>query len=197
MVAEATANCTSPKKVKGRGHARQIDLTTRSQARNLYAVQHLTAQDVANRTGLTVPQVYSLAKRDGWVKTRVQLRAKAAQVLRDREEQQVEELIDAMAIKSQVLSLGSLDKAIDTLARDDQNAAKDLQAYSQAAKNAVGIFRQARGLDAKQVGDGGTSQINVMFVGQLTRSAERTAVNVTPVESVPVSTTPDAQSTIC
>ena len=56
-------------------------------------------------------------------------------------------------------------------------AAKNVQAWSQATKNYVGIYRQAKQLDAQQGDASQGAQINVMFVGQLPKSAPR---NVTP-----------------
>ncbi len=179
MVAEATPPTTSRKKPTGRGHAPNIDLLTRSKARNLYVVRQLPAQEVANQTGLTQRQVWSLATREHWGKTRLQLKEKEKAASLAREEADIGELVEAVAIKSKVLSLGSLDAAIEELDGKGEDYAKNLQMLSVASKNFVGLYRQAKSLDAQSAGEG-ASQINVMFVGALPRSAERSTVNVTP-----------------
>ncbi len=167
------------KKRAGRGHAPEIDLATRAQARNLYAVRRLGGQEVAKQTGLTVRQVQSLAHREGWTQIRAKIKERELRLSQERDEADVKEMVEAVAIKNKVLTLGTLDEAIDELANGGEFKAKNLQALSVAAKNFNGMWREAKALDQLDA-QAGASQINVMFVGALPRSAERATVNVTP-----------------
>jgi hypothetical protein len=178
MVAEAAPRSARPKNTPKGKMVGRIDLLTRSQARNLYVIRQLSAQEVATQTGLTPSQVYNLADREQWTKTRAEIKRKSAEALRARDEQDIDELVDAVAIKSSVLSLGTLDNAIEELKTPGEFQAKNLQALSVAAKNFVGLYREAKNLNVAKQDSGST--VNVMFVGALPRSAERTTVNVTP-----------------
>lgn len=192
MVAEALpeVSVSAPKR-KGRGQAPCIDLLTRSKARNLYAVRQLPAQEVATACGLTVQQIYTLAQREGWTKTRVLMRQKEEQASQAREERDIKELVDAVAVKSQVLSLGTLDSALEELNTPGEFQAKNLQALSVAAKNFVGLYRQAKSLDvASQQGN----TVNVLYVAcprvgidDAKREAKAELINVTPTEVTQVS----------
>jgi hypothetical protein len=111
---------------------------------------------------MTPNQLYSLAHREGWTKTRVQIREKEQRLAEAREDADISELVEAVAVKSQVLSLGTLDSAIEELKTPGEFQAKNLQALSVAAKNFVGLYRQAKNLDAQQ-SEGNTT--NVLFFG--------------------------------
>lgn len=179
MVAEA-------KKVLPRPQKRltpKIPLATRTQARNLYVLHQLGAPEVARQTGLTESQIYSLSHREGWTKVRAQIRQDSLSDSNARMQADAEEMVEAVAIKSAVLSLGTLDAAIEVMGdKNGEDSAKKLQALSVASKNYVAMYRQAKQLDASNASEG-ASQINVMFVGALPRSAERSTVNVTPAQS--------------
>lgn len=138
-----------------------------------------TAATVAAACGLTDTQVYNLADREGWTKLRTETKRRLEESVNARTQAAITELTEHIADETAELSLGTLAKAKSTLARDDEFAAKDLQAYSVAAKNFVGLYRQAKQLDA-QSADAGSATVNVMFVGSLPRSAERITRNVTP-----------------
>lgn len=197
MVAEAEPKVAiRQKKRAGRGHAPEIPLATRAQARNLYAVRQLGGEEVAKQTGLSVRQVYSLATREGWTKLRARNKERELRLSNERDEADVREMVEAVAIKNKVLTLGTLDSAIDELANGGEFKAKNLQALSVAAKNFNGMWREAKALDVQDAASQG-AQINVMFVGQLPRSAARTTVNVTPSEAsvVPTSAPHTQEST--
>lgn len=176
MVAEAEPRVSSSSRnPKGRGNAPAIDLLTRSKARNLYVVRQLPAQEVARECGITANQLYSLACREGWTKTRIQIREKELEASRKREEADISELVEAVAVKSQVLALGTLDGAIEELKNPGEFQAKNLQALSVAAKNFVGLYRQAKNLDAEAKGEGST--INVAFFGGFVSKADEKRVS--------------------
>lgn len=195
MVADAVNPSVKPQKPTGRPSVARIDLLTRSQARNLYVVRQLSAQEVATQTGLTQSQIYNLADREGWTKTRAEIKRKSAEKLAQRDQEDIDELVEAVALKSKVLSLGTLDASIEELASPGEFQAKNLQAYSVAAKNFVGLYRQAKQLDANANAAQQGAQINVLFVGSLPRSAERSAAPVTcNVETTTVSDSPSGNS---
>ncbi len=177
MVAEAEA--TSVRR-KTRKPGLSIPLFTRIRAQNLYVNQLASASVVGAACGLTPKQVYDLADREGWAKLRNETKRRATEDVNARTQANIDELVEHVAADTAELSLGTLAKAKRTLERDDEFAAKDLQAYSVAAKNFVGLYRQAKQLDVSQDAGQG-AQINVMFVGQLPRSAACNTVNVTPV----------------
>lgn len=179
MVAEAVKPSYKSSVRKGRNRFQpKIDLFTRSQARNLYVVRMLSAKEVAAQTGLTIPQIYNLADREGWTKSRAELKRKSAEALQLREQEEIDELVDAVAIKSKLLSLGSLDAGINELATPSRDQARNLQAYAQAAKVYVGLYRQAKQLDAAQSSEGSTTT-NVFFLSALP-PAPRITKDVTP-----------------
>ncbi len=180
MVAEA-AKVTSKREKR---LTPKIPLATRTQARNLYVLHQLGAPEVAKQTGLSESQIYSLSHREGWTKVRAKIRENSLSDANARMSEDAAEMVEAIAIKSSVLSLGTLDGAIEELKTPGEFQAKNLQALSVAAKNFVGLYRQAKQLDqANDANAGGT--VNVMFIGSgnLTRSAERITRNVTPSQS--------------
>ncbi len=160
----------------------KIPLATRTQARNLYVLHQLGAPEVAKQTGLSESQIYSLSHREGWTKVRAKIRENSLSDANARMSDDAAEMVEAIAIKSSVLSLGTLDGAIEELKTPGEFQAKNLQALSVAAKNFVGLYRQAKQLDVSQ-GDASSAQINVMFVGQLPKSSARIERNITPAQS--------------
>ncbi len=119
----------------------------------------------------------------------------------ERDEADVREMVEAVAIKNKVLTLGTLDSAIDELANGGEFKAKNLQALAVAAKNFNGMWREAKQLDAaREAGQG--AQINVMFVGQLPKSVVRIERNITlsvapqPAIDVPASSSASTDSPI-
>ncbi len=161
----------------------KISLLTRTQARNLYVLNQVGAAEVATQTGLTIKQVYSLADREGWTKQRKEIKGKSIEAQNARMSADCEAHVEAAAMESSELVLSTFTKAKEAIAKGGPMAAKDVQAWSQATKNYVGIYRQAKQLDVSNDANGQGAQINVMFVGALPRSAERIAKNVTPAQS--------------
>lgn len=162
MVAEAAPIVST--KPPNRRNAVRIPLYTKIKARNLYVSQMLGGPEVAKATGLTCPQIYSLADREGWTKLRKELAKKAISDSTARLHAETDAVIEEIAQDNAELSLGTLGKAKVTLDRTDREAARDLQAYSQAAKNFVGMYRQARELDTKGESTPGNT---VIFIGKL------------------------------
>ncbi len=162
----------------------QIPLFTRLKAKNLYVGQMASASTVAAACGLTEKQVYNLSDREGWTKLRMETKSRLEQSVNARTQAAITELTEHIADETAELSLGTLAKAKRTLERDDEFAAKDLQAYSVAAKNFVGLYRQAKQLDVAAAGDGATSN-TIVFMGDFVRAS-------TP-ETEPRNVTPDTQ----
>ena len=186
MVAAAEPKVSTRKPHPRAGHIiPKISLLTRTQARNLYVLNQVGAAEVASQTGLTIKQVYSLAEREGWTKQRKEIKGKSLEAQNARMEADAEEMVQAAAMESAELTLSTFAKAKEAIAKGGPMAAKDVQAWSQATKNYVGIYRQAKALD-QQDNASGASQINVMFVGALPRSAARsTQANAEPVNVTP------------
>lgn len=179
MVAEAPISSTSSAKAKVPRLVCKIPLATRIKARNLYVLQQLGAPEVAKAVGLKPDQIYSLASREGWTKVRAQIKADSIEKQDARALADNDELVAATAMESAELTLDTFKAAKLAMLEGGPMAAKDVQAWSQATKNYVGIYRQAKQLDQANDAAAG-SQINVMFVGSLPRSAERITRNVTP-----------------
>jgi len=175
MVAEAEKPSSKPAK---RAPRQRIPLYTRIKAKNIYVGQMASAAVVAAATGLTDKQVWQLADREGWTKLRNEVKRRAEESVNARTEADITELVEHVANETAELSLGTLAKAKKTLERDDEFAAKDLQAYSVAAKNFVGMYRQAKQLDAAQSSEGSTTT-NVFFLSALP-PAPRITKDVTP-----------------
>ncbi len=191
MVAETDA-LTKPKSTRG-GFRQQVPLPTKLRVRALYVIQQLSYRDIADQVGLPVRAVQNLVYREKWTPVRQRIRssiqAKADERTRERIQAEVSELGDSVAIQTADLAVGTLVKSRETLARDDVNAARDLQAYSQSAKNFVGIYRQVRELDSELRTDrNGQTLVFVKLerVGDAS-TAKRlpepaaTEINVTPV----------------
>jgi hypothetical protein len=190
MVAEAVLE--EPKrsiKRPGRkpgGICQRIPLATRIKARNLYVLQQLQAEEVAKQVGLRRDQVYSLADREGWTKARSEIKRKAIEAADARIAADTSELVEAVAMESAELTLSTFAAAKAELAAGPgEFTAKNVQAYSQATKNYVGLYRQAKSLDvAAQQG----STVNVMFVS-CPRAGDSVPVKA-PSKAEPINVTP-------
>lgn len=178
MVAETLSQ---PKPRKRQGFQARIPLPQKLQVRALYVIQQLSTREICEKTGLTDNQVRNLICREKWRTSKMRAKTFAQEKHDARIREGVEEFVESVAIQTEELSVGTLSKARTTLDREDVNAARDLQAYSQAAKNFVGIARQARGLDAEMNRER-TNGTTVIFVGELARvgDAKRKELNVTP-----------------
>lgn len=145
MVAE-----TSPVPAKPKAKFRPtFPLPLKLKIRSLYVIQQESPAAIGEKVGLTRQQVQNLITRERWVVTK--RRAKESfQAKQDaRTKAEVDEVIEAVAVQTEDLSLRVLDKASRAMDREDKEACRDLQALSQTAKNFVGMARQARGLDAE------------------------------------------------
>jgi hypothetical protein len=179
MVAQVDSPASGTRTRKPRAPTVQIPLVTRTQVRNLYLTHCLPHKEIADRTGLKLDAVKNLIFRERWANLKVKLNKKAQESAVACAEASLTEIVQAVAMETEELTLGTLAKAKVTLERTDRDAARDLQAYSQAAKNFNGIMREARNLNASaNQGEGAT--VNVMFVGALPRSSQRSVTNVTP-----------------
>ncbi len=89
------------------------------------------------------------------------------------------EIHEAVALKTEEITVRVLDKVDAAIDRDDVNAARDLQAYTQATKNIYSVARQARGLDLESRERAGNGQ-TLVFIDLPRVEAKREPVNVTP-----------------
>lgn len=186
MVAEAPKDSTRDKQPGNRRAFITIPLRTKIKARNLYVSQGLGAEETAKACDLTRKQVYALADREGWTKLRREIFRKATESADARNMREIDALVDEVAQDTAELSLGTLNVAKEELYGNSEDKAKNLQAYSVAAKNFVGLWRQAKNLDVQQQGAGET---NVLFIA-LTRvtaetQSEKRAEKCVEVEALP------------
>lgn len=190
MVAEATeAPASKPRLSPGSGRAVDIPVLTVARVRNLYLGHCIGAKEIADQTGLTADQVRNLVQRRGWTKLRAKKKAEIESKAIARADASVEEIVQAVAMESEALALGTLQTSHGVLADvgKDPDAPRNLQALSQAAKNFVGLFRQARNLDASKDNAGA---VNVLFIAcqragvnePAALPAKAESINVTPAK---------------
>lgn len=160
-----------------------IPLPVKLKVRSLYLVQQLPNAEIARRCNLDTRTVSRLIYREGWSSAKRGMKEKmqADSIAHTRAE--VESVVHAVAVETEALTLGTLAKAHGALARDDKEAARDLQAYSQAAKNFVGMARQARGLDDANKAERAGSV--VVFIGELDRVSAARPVHEVSASAVP------------
>ncbi len=189
MVAETATDATQkPLAKRGRPPIHRVSLIQRSKARTLYIVEQLSYREISEQTGIPPRVLQNMAYRENWTNAKKSTLKSVEEKSLARIKEQVDEVVSAVALQTEELSLGTLAKARVTLDREDVNAARDLQAYSQAAKNFVGIARQARGLDSELRTDrNGQTLVFVKLerVGDASTPKRlpepATEVNVTPV----------------
>jgi hypothetical protein len=158
----------------------RASLVQRSQAHSLYLIERLPWKDISERTGLPVRYLQNLAHREKWtaVKARTAKKVEARSLARINEH--VEEIVEAVATATESLSLRTLTAAGEVLdAKKGDFWAKDVQSLSQAAKNFVGLARQARGL-ASDVEK--SSAAPAMIFVQLERIGPRAPKQAQPIE---------------
>lgn len=124
-----------------------FDVVTRLKVRSMYLLQGLQTTEIAEELGLQRSQVQNLISRQKWAQKRKKVAESLEAKAIARTQREVEEIVETVAVKTEELAVRSLDAASEIL--DDKAGdywAKDLQSVSQAAKNFVGLARQARGL---------------------------------------------------
>ncbi|HEX2898835.1 MAG TPA: hypothetical protein VHS96_03850, partial [Bacteroidia bacterium] len=163
-------------------------LPVRMRVRSLYLVQGLEPSQISPKitkefkgVKLEPAQISALCARNGWTKEKRLLKAKLEKDSLTRTQEQVEEVVASTAMLAEEGSLAGIQRALECTTKKGKFASKDFAAWAAGSRQLVAIARQARGLDAKDAGESG-STVNVMFIGSgnLTRSAERIARNVTP-----------------
>lgn len=152
-----------PPKPSRRGFAPRFDTVTKLQVRSMYVLQELGPTEIARKTGLGVMQIQKLANREGWTAARAEAKRKMIQAIDAHDSAEIASVVKTIAIKSEELGVATLFKAGDVLENESGEFwAKDVQSLSQAAKNFVGLARQARGLDSAASDNGGKT--NVVFI---------------------------------
>lgn len=178
MVAETFPAQTKSKRGKFRP---TFPLPLKLKVRSLYIIQQLSSAEIGAQVGLTRKQVQDLVKREGWIS--VKRRAKASFIAKHDAQacEQVAEIHESFAVKTEELSMAVLGKLDKRMPDEDENVARDLQAFSATAKNLIGVARQIRGMDSgKRDMPGGNT---IIFLGSAPRvgdSVKRSEVNVTP-----------------
>ncbi len=186
MVAESNACAvTPPAKPKSSGK-KAIPLPTRLKAYNLYVIQQLGAQPVADACGLTLMQVRSLANREAWGTARLRSKERIVSRARAAQDAQLDEISSAAASMSDEGLLGALKRTVEATEATHEFAAKDAQAFSGAARNLMQIGRTIRGLDREQPGARGDGMsVNLFFLPAPVK-AEQVAQPATEISAAPV-----------
>lgn len=162
---------------------RKVDMVTRMKIRSLYLYNGLDPKEIAEQTQIPVAAIHKLVGNAGWSAQRSRLKREIQAKADARSAAEVEGIVEAVAIKSEEMGLRSLDEAgdiLDAKVRSDFWA-KDLQSVSQAAKNFIGLARQARGLDTSENQAGNTQSI--LFVS-LERVRPREEKTVEPIHEL-------------
>jgi predicted nucleic acid-binding protein len=192
MVAEAAKPTKRPVFHPGFRIPEAVRLTVRS----LYVLQGLSPSAIGPMVHLTAQQVTNLVAREKWTAKRASKqnsREQKAIALQDaRANDDVQRVVEAVAVRSEELSVRSLDFCSELL--DDKDA-KGLQMASGAAANFVKISRMSRGLDVRGAPGDSNGSVNVFLVAgeRVQRSETRAEVNVTAsVVPAPIQIQPPA-----
>lgn len=167
MVAETLAETKTPQRGKIGGYRQTIPLPVKLKIRSLYIIQQLSPAEIGEKMGMTRQQVQGLCYREKWQRVKQRAKISFQQQADARAKEEVSEIHDAFALKTEELAMGSLEKASRRMPDEDVNAARDLQALSQTAKNFIGIARQIRGMDSDKRSERG--DVNITFIGTLER----------------------------
>ena len=183
---------------KGRGN--RIPESLRLAIRSFYVVQGLGPAEIAPMVRMAPLQVRNLIAREKWAPLRAAKQkvreSKMIQLQDARASEDVARIVEAVAIRSEELSVRSLDFCGELL---DAKDAKGLQMASGAARNFVQISRLSRGLDRGDAsgGAGGKPSVSVFVVtgerlerpmrqADLPESAEQSAAqSVVEVRAIP------------
>ena len=172
MVAEAM---TAPRRHHTKPHS--IPFATRATVRSLYVVHCKSPAEIASAIGLTGLQVRTLIARQGWTKDRDALLAKRDSKENESVARQIEQVNEVIAIRSEELTVRSLDLCAEAL---DCKDAKQLQMASSAARNLDQVRRSARNLDRGEQGKSGPTFNMALFFGGSAPAAAIEPRNVTP-----------------
>lgn len=154
-----------------------IPLLTKLKVRNLYLSQGLGPQAIAKITGLTEKQAGNIIVREGLAKLRASAKSAIEARSDARTQEQVSEVIEAIARESEEIALSGIARAREATESRSEFAAKDFQSWTGGVRNLVNIARQARGLDSERsAGQGAT--LNV-FVGRFETVGDKAPKNVT------------------
>ena len=178
------AELQQPAKKRKFFKAHSIPFATRATIRSLYVVHCKGPAEIAALVALPRQKICDLVHKNGWTQER-------DAILSKRERQQTEEIVrqaehvnEVVAVRSEELTVRSLDLCSEAL---DAKDARALQLASSSARNLDQIRRAARNLDrSDQAKSGPTLNLAMFFThGQATARPEQ--VNVTPAApSLPV-----------
>lgn len=170
-----------------------IPMAVKLTVRSLYVLQGLKPAQIAPMCGLAPQQVANLARREGWTALRngkKEAKEQKSIALQDaRASEDVARVVEAVAIRSEELSVRTLDRCSEILKSGGEDSDKKLQMASGAARNFVQIARMSRGLDARTNpnGNGGFNQLNVnLFVVQGETPESMAKAAAIPCEAKPV-----------
>jgi len=136
-------------------------LSQRLQIRSLYLGAQKAPRQIAAEMGLKTALVQNVISKAGWAKERAETVKKTLEKQDARAARNVDAIVEHVAKKTEELSVRTLDFCEEALTARD---AKTLQAASNAARNFVTLFRQARELDRPGLPGEGTVPLNVFVL---------------------------------
>lgn len=179
----------------------RIPLPVKLKARSLYLIHGLPYREIAAQTGLTPQSVRSIACREGWTQSKAATKAALIARADTHARETIDEVSAAIAADCDEIALSATGKAKTTLAREDEDAARDFQSITGGLRNVVQVARMCRGLDAKDGERGGTT--NIFAVGSINFAvradsirAKDEPVNVTPATTPSVTPAAPALPTV-
>ncbi len=196
MVAASEKSPAKPKGPKPEFHpGNPIPLSTRLAVRSFYLIQGLKPVQIAPLVGLSAPQVSQLAIREGWSKQRrpkAKERLLKAQNKQDAHaEEQISQIHEAIAIRTEELAVKTADRCADILSRTMEDGVtpaiddKALQMSSGALRNFVQVARMSRGMDSRGPANAAQPQgggATLIFVGALERTTPKELKPVEPAQ---------------
>ncbi len=157
MVSEAEAPAT--KQPRNNPHA--LSLAIRLQVRSMYVQNGHAPSTIANALSLDLRKVTNLIYREGWTDDRGAVVRKAEKVSVARTQAAVNEVVEAVAQRTEELSVRTLDLCDEVLTKKD---AKSLQMASGAAMNFVKMARLCRELDKPAEQSGSDRHVNIFVM---------------------------------
>lgn len=136
--------------------------------RTLYLAKGWTSSEIAAKLGKETRQVTAMVNRRGWAKRRREIEEKAAALAEQAAIVDAKEFVESVAVRAEELTHKGFDVA-EKMA--DDGDAIGFSAAMSGAKTAVGLVRQALGIDATQ-NAGVSVTLNAVFGAPVASESE-------------------------
>jgi hypothetical protein len=171
-----------PKKKLGR--AAEIPLLIKMKARNLYLIDNLGWDEIGERCGWPSGSLAQAAHREGWPAEKKRRKALLIEKSNAHVTATANEVIEAIASKSEEAALKAMENVDKSLDRSDEFAAKDFQAYTAGVKNLASTARMLREPLGGSVHQDQRPNLNLFFMAQVPISHEPKTAQVVEVKTV-------------